>query len=100
MIQMSLAPNVVAVIGLGYVGPLLAIEFGKKYRTIGLDLSEKKVAAYRRHEDPTGEVASDLFRESTLLSCGSLNALCVTAATIVRTAGNRSHGTKCPRRVR
>ena len=38
----------VAVVGLGYVGLPLAIEFGKKYRTIGFDLSQEKVDAYRR----------------------------------------------------
>lgn len=50
--------TVVAVVGLGYVGLPLAVEFGKRYRTIGLDLSPSKVEAYRRGFDPTGEVAS------------------------------------------
>ena len=53
---------VIAVVGLGYVGLPLAVEFGKKFRTIGYDLSEQKVAAYRRHVDPTGEVASEALR--------------------------------------
>lgn len=50
--------TVVAVVGLGYVGLPLAVEFGKKFRTIGFDLSQAKVDAYRRHVDPTGEVGS------------------------------------------
>jgi len=50
--------TVVAVVGLGYVGLPLAVEFGKKYRTIGLDLSQAKVNAYKRHIDPTGEVST------------------------------------------
>jgi UDP-N-acetyl-D-galactosamine dehydrogenase len=50
--------TVVAVVGLGYVGLPLAVAFGKKYRTIGFDLSHEKVDAYRRHVDPTGEVSS------------------------------------------
>src|SRR5438309_717065 len=50
---------VVAVVGLGYVGLPLAVEFGKTRPTIGLDLSAQKVAAYRRFEDPTGEVSSE-----------------------------------------
>ncbi len=50
--------SVVAVIGLGYVGLPLAVEFGKKYKTIGFDLSEAKVAGYLQHCDPTGEVGS------------------------------------------
>jgi UDP-N-acetyl-D-galactosamine dehydrogenase len=50
--------TVIAVVGLGYVGLPLAVEFGKKYRTIGYDLSREKVEAYRRHLDPTGEVST------------------------------------------
>jgi len=50
--------TVIAVIGLGYVGLPLAVEFGKKYRTIGFDLSREKVDAYGRHLDPTGEVST------------------------------------------
>ncbi|MDZ4252753.1 MAG: nucleotide sugar dehydrogenase [Sulfuritalea sp.] len=50
---------VVAVIGLGYVGLPLAVEFGKKYRTIGFDLSQAKIDAYMAHVDPTGEVSAD-----------------------------------------
>jgi UDP-N-acetyl-D-galactosamine dehydrogenase len=46
----------VAVVGLGYVGLPLAVAFGCKFRTIGFDLSSKKIEAYRRGVDPTGEV--------------------------------------------
>jgi len=53
--------TVIAVIGLGYVGLPLAVEFGKKYRTIGFDLSREKVEAYRSHFDPTGEVSAADF---------------------------------------
>ncbi len=49
--------SVVAVVGLGYVGLPLAVEFGRKGRTIGFDLSEKKIESYRRFVDPTGEVS-------------------------------------------
>jgi UDP-N-acetyl-D-glucosamine/UDP-N-acetyl-D-galactosamine dehydrogenase len=47
-----------AVVGLGYVGLPLAVEFGKKYPTIGLDLAVEKIEAYKRHVDPTGEVST------------------------------------------
>jgi len=51
----------IAVVGLGYVGLPLAVEFGKQYPTIGFDLSKAKIDAYRRGIDPTGEVsAADL----------------------------------------
>lgn len=57
----GMAGITVAVVGLGYVGLPLAVEFGKRYRTIGLDLSAEKVAAYRQQRDPTGEVSSEEF---------------------------------------
>ncbi|NMF96799.1 nucleotide sugar dehydrogenase [Aromatoleum toluolicum] len=59
----------VAVIGLGYVGLPLAVEFGKKFKTLGFDLSVSKVAAYREHFDPTGEVSGEDLRAATMLSC-------------------------------
>ncbi|KNZ31788.1 MAG: GDP-mannose dehydrogenase [Methylibium sp. NZG] len=64
-------PSIVAVVGLGYVGLPLAVEFGKKLRTLGFDLSTEKVAAYRRFEDPTGEVDSKELRAATLLECST-----------------------------
>ncbi|MCK6423479.1 MAG: nucleotide sugar dehydrogenase [Burkholderiaceae bacterium] len=57
----------IAVVGLGYVGLPLAVEFGKKYRTIGLDLSQEKIDAYRRHVDPTGEVSTEELKAASLL---------------------------------
>jgi len=59
----------IAVVGLGYVGLPLAVEFGKKFKTIGYDLSEAKVAAYREFRDPTGEVASEDLRSASQLEC-------------------------------
>jgi len=59
----------IAVVGLGYVGLPLAVEFGKKYSTVGFDLSSDKVAAYRDFVDPTGEVSSDDLRAATQLTC-------------------------------
>ncbi|MES1981057.1 MAG: nucleotide sugar dehydrogenase [Pseudomonadota bacterium] len=54
--------DVVAVVGLGYVGLPLAVEFGKKQRTIGFDLSASKVENYKRCVDPTGEVSPENLR--------------------------------------
>ncbi|MEO1767895.1 nucleotide sugar dehydrogenase [Thiobacter aerophilum] len=61
--------SIVGVVGLGYVGLPLAVEFGKKYQTIGVDLSEEKVANYRRHCDPTGEVSSEDLKAAVHLTC-------------------------------
>ena len=60
---------IIAVVGLGYVGLPLAVEFGKRFPTIGFDLSKRKVEAYHRFEDPTGEVSSEQLRAATLLKC-------------------------------
>lgn len=57
----ALAGKTVAVVGLGYVGLPLAIEFGRHLRTIGYDLSREKITAYRRGVDATGEVGADAF---------------------------------------
>jgi UDP-N-acetyl-D-galactosamine dehydrogenase len=61
----------IAVIGLGYVGLPLAVEFGKKHETLGFDLSVEKVNAYARHVDPTGEVSGEDLRAATRLSCST-----------------------------
>jgi UDP-N-acetyl-D-galactosamine dehydrogenase len=73
----------VAVIGLGYVGLPLAVEFGKKFRTIGFDLSAQKVAAYREFYDPTGEVSSEDLRAATQLSCHTDPAMIAEADFVV-----------------
>ena len=59
---------VVAVVGLGYVGLPLAVEFGKKFETIGYDLSESKIGNYRNFVDPTGEVSTEDLKAATGLS--------------------------------
>jgi UDP-N-acetyl-D-galactosamine dehydrogenase len=68
---MTLPATTVAVVGLGYVGLPLAVEFGKKYRTLGFDLSAEKVEAYRRFTDPTGEVSGDDLRAAERLTCST-----------------------------
>ncbi len=54
--------SVVAVIGLGYVGLPLVIEFGKHSRTIGFDIVEAKVDSCRRGLDPSREIPDEEMR--------------------------------------
>ena len=68
MIKMINKDLVIAVVGLGYVGLPLAVEFGKRYKTIGYDLSEAKASSYRSFCDPTGEVSSDDLKAAVRLS--------------------------------
>ncbi len=58
----------IAVVGLGYVGLPLAVEFGKKFETVGYDLSEYKIANYRKGHDPAGDVSGDEFQAARGLS--------------------------------
>jgi len=60
--------SVVAVVGLGYVGLPLAVEFGKKMETIGFDLSTAKVESYKTYCDPTGEVSTDDLKAADKLT--------------------------------
>jgi UDP-N-acetyl-D-glucosamine/UDP-N-acetyl-D-galactosamine dehydrogenase len=73
----------VGVVGLGYVGLPLAVEFGKKFQTVGFDLSTDKVEHYRRYVDPTGEVSSDELRAARLLTPTTDPAALATADYIV-----------------
>lgn len=52
------AMEVIAVVGLGYVGLPLAVAFGKLMPTIGYDLSLSKIENYRQHIDPSGTVTA------------------------------------------
>ena len=65
---MTAANTTIAVVGLGYVGLPLAVAFGKRYKTIGFDLSTAKIDAYRNFIDPTGEVATAELRAATGLT--------------------------------
>ena len=55
----------IAVIGLGYVGLPLVIEFGKKTRTIGFDIAVPKVESCRRGVDPSREISDADMRAAT-----------------------------------
>jgi len=75
----------VAVVGLGYVGLPLAVEFGKRGETLGYDLSATKIDAYRRHCDPTGGVASADLSAAVHLTCSTDPALLARADYILIT---------------
>ena len=51
----------IAVIGLGYVGLPLAVHFGAKFHTIGLDLKQRIIDNCKKMQDPTGEVSRQEF---------------------------------------
>ncbi|MCU0387174.1 MAG: nucleotide sugar dehydrogenase [Chitinophagaceae bacterium] len=59
---------VIGVIGLGYVGLPLAVEFGKKYKTIGFDINSTRLHELESGIDKTLEVSSEQLKSSNLLS--------------------------------
>jgi UDP-N-acetyl-D-galactosamine dehydrogenase len=59
------------VIGLGYVGLPLAVEFGKKYPTLGFDINSSRIAQLIEGHDSTLEVSDEELKESPLLSYSS-----------------------------
>jgi UDP-N-acetyl-D-galactosamine dehydrogenase len=60
--------EVIAVVGLGYVGLPLAVAFGKLMPTIGYDLSLQKIEKYRQHIDPSGTVIDSDMRAAAHLT--------------------------------
>jgi len=58
----------IAMIGLGYVGLPLAVEFGKKYTTVGFDINQSRIDALKQGRDHTLEVSDEELLESKLLS--------------------------------
>ena len=65
---MNLAKTKIGIIGLGYVGLPLAIEFGKKIEVIGYDISSKRISELNNHLDSTLEVELEEFKESEFIS--------------------------------
>jgi UDP-N-acetyl-D-galactosamine dehydrogenase len=58
----------IAMIGLGYVGLPLAVEFGKKYKTIGLDINKTRIKELKEGVDITMEVSSEALKTAERLT--------------------------------
>lgn len=61
----------IGIVGLGYVGLPLAVEFGKKYPTVGFDIKADRVAELEGGTDSTLECSSEELTEATHLSYAS-----------------------------
>lgn len=59
--------NKLAVIGLGYVGLPIALEFAKKISVIGFDISNRKVDLMRKGVDPNKELDDDAFKNNDII---------------------------------
>lgn len=60
---MNLLDKKIAIIGLGYVGLPLAIEFAKKYQVVGLDINKTRVTELLNGNDSTLEVTNDMLKK-------------------------------------
>lgn len=58
--------KVISVIGLGYVGLPLAAAFSQKVKTIGFDVNEQKIQAYKNGIDPTNELGTEALKACTV----------------------------------
>lgn len=67
----SLDDTKIAVIGQGYVGLPLAVEFGKKYPVVGFDINESRISELKVGKDSTLEVESAELNLSSLLTFSS-----------------------------
>jgi UDP-N-acetyl-D-glucosamine/UDP-N-acetyl-D-galactosamine dehydrogenase len=66
--MLNLKKRKLAIIGLGYVGLPLAVEFGKKRQVVGFDINAKRVAELQSGQDHTLEVESTELQQATHLS--------------------------------
>lgn len=57
---------ILSVIGLGYVGMPIAVEFSKKVNVIGFDINSKKIDIYKNGIDPTKEVGDEAIKNSKM----------------------------------
>lgn len=64
-----------AVIGLGYVGLPIALEFAKKISVIGFDINEKRVKMMQNKIDPSGELDSSVFEGCDIEYTSSIDIL-------------------------
>ena len=59
--------NNIGIIGLGYVGLPLAVEFGKKHKTIGFDIDKSRINKLKNYIDETFELDKNQIKESVNL---------------------------------
>jgi UDP-N-acetyl-D-galactosamine dehydrogenase len=65
----------ISLIGLGYVGLPIALEFAKKFSVVGFDISEKRVEMMKKQIDPSKELDKSAFEGTDILFTADLNDL-------------------------
>ncbi|MFC5409147.1 nucleotide sugar dehydrogenase [Larkinella bovis] len=65
----------IAVIGLGYVGLPIALEFARQFKVVGFDINADRVAMMRRGEDPSNEIGPEGFENRDIHFTSDLDDL-------------------------
>ena len=65
----------IAVIGLGYVGLPIALEFAKDFKVIGFDINSDRIKQMQNGIDPSKELDSSEFKNKNILFTDDLNVL-------------------------
>jgi len=65
---LNLSDHKIGIIGLGYVGLPLSVEFGKKYNTVGFDINAARIAELENGVDSTLEVSSEGLKSASKLT--------------------------------
>ena len=68
MTKLDASERKLAVIGLGYVGLPLAVEFGKKRPVMGFDINQMRIRALESGYDSTLEITTEEFKQACYLS--------------------------------
>ena len=64
-----------AVIGLGYVGLPIALEFAKKIKVVGFDINQQRVDLMNQQIDPSNELEKDAFENSDIIFTANIDDL-------------------------
>jgi UDP-N-acetyl-D-glucosamine/UDP-N-acetyl-D-galactosamine dehydrogenase len=73
--QLLKKEKTIAVIGLGYVGLPIALEFARHFRVIGFDINRTRVELMRKGEDPSKELDASAFQNTDILFTDDLDDL-------------------------
>lgn len=86
----------IAIVGLGYVGLPLAVEFGKKILTLGFDINQARVSELLAGIDSTLETSREELAQATMLTCTSDDALLASYNVYIVTVPTPIDGSKNP----
>jgi UDP-N-acetyl-D-galactosamine dehydrogenase len=73
--KISKKEKTISVIGLGYVGLPIALEFARRFKVIGFDINQERVELMRNHIDPSKELDKEAFEGTDIKFTSNLDDL-------------------------